>query len=98
MHQVIWQVLVVDCLAEQELDCHVIIDGRGDFPQDLKWLLLVYFEFLDHVVICLSQFISDIGSEYILMEPDFDFTGVVGSELGGREFANGPHGFVVVFE
>jgi hypothetical protein len=59
---------------------------------------LVDFEFLDHVVIYLPQLISDIGSEDILMKPDLDFTGVVGCELGGREFANGPHGFVVVFE
>lgn len=72
--------LIVDGLAEQEGDFEREIGNKRWLvePLDGELLLLIDFGFFDDIKFSLSEFISDIGTEDVLFEFDFNLSWVVG--------------------
>ena len=75
-----------------------IFERGWGFPSDVQLVLLVNSCFFELVLLRFFDAVSDIRPHHVLIEVNFDLSGIVGVVETWRSGADGPHGPVVLIE
>lgn len=75
-----------------------IFEGGRSFPGDVQLVLLVDSCFFELILLGFFDAVCDIRPHHVLVEVNFDLSGIVGVVEARRCGADGPHGPVVLIE